>query len=193
MLITGLGIGIFVGLILLIIMTPRVVEYVETITIKGSDAEIYDAIRYQESLMEWSAWPSETSSTCHVEAQDGEVGAMTVFVDKKGKRFGHQTVEKLSSCRYVSFGLESKGPPHTPTLNFYITPQSNNGCVVMLHFRNHITPPFHVMLRLFGIVKWTREMHLKDLDGLRRYVENAENYKGQPLQKALSENDFAFG
>ncbi|MEM1106762.1 MAG: hypothetical protein AAGH87_10260 [Pseudomonadota bacterium] len=45
-------------------------------------------------------------------------------------------------------------------------------------------PPFHVALRLFGVVGWTRAMHMKDLDGLRRFVEKGEDYLGQPVTQA---------
>ncbi|MEM7672403.1 MAG: hypothetical protein AAF212_03590 [Verrucomicrobiota bacterium] len=183
MLITGLLTGIIIGLIVLILFFPRIVEYVETISIKGDPAQIYDAIRYQHSLMQWSAWPSETGSTCHVEAKDGELGARTVFVDKKGKRFGYQEVVATRPERSVSFHLESKGPPHVPWLKFYITPQGVDECEVIMHFRNNITPPFQVILSLFGIVKWTREMHLKDLDGLKRFIEDSVTYDGKPIQQ----------
>lgn len=134
--------------------------------------------------MEWSAWPSETGSACKVEGDDGKVGAKTVFADKKGKAFGYQEVTELADDQQVSFILESKGPPHKPELHFQLSQIDSETTRVVLHFRNDITPPFNLIQRLAGITKWTREMHRKDLDGLRRYVEKAEAYTGEPAVTA---------
>ncbi|MEM6903376.1 MAG: SRPBCC family protein [Pseudomonadota bacterium] len=184
----GVTVGLLLAMLLTMLLTPRVVEYVETVEINGSPKQIYDAIRHQSQLMQWSAWPSETGSSCQVAGEDGVIGAQTVFFDKKGRRFGHQTVEALTAPSFVEFSLESKGPPHTPILAFHVVPNlaeaGADHCTVVLHFRNAIMPPFHVLLRLLGVVRWTREMHLKDLDGLKRYVEKSEDYLGQMLAKA---------
>jgi hypothetical protein len=52
---------------------------------------------------------------------------------------------------------------------------------VVLQFRNEIALPFNVVLRLAGIVRWTREMHRKDLDGLKRHVDRPHrSYAGEP-------------
>jgi len=177
-------IAIIVVLVAVVFLTPRVVEYIETVDIGGSSEQVYDAVRHQRKLMEWSAWPPETGSKCEVEGDDGRVGAQTVFLDKRGKRIGYQEVTALDEGRHVSFKLESKGPPHRPTLSFHLIPIGPEKTRVILAFRNDITPPFHVLLRLFGIVHWTREMHLKDLDGLKRFIERSENYRGEQFATA---------
>jgi hypothetical protein len=55
---------------------------------------------------------------------------------------------------------------------------TGRGCCCI--FRNDILPPFNLIQRLIGIVKWTREMHRRDLDGLKRYIEQGERYTGEP-------------
>lgn len=184
MLILSLAAGAIVGLLMAIFCTPRVVEYVETIEIEANASSVYDAIRYQRDLMQWSAWPNETGSECKLAGNDGEVGAQMVFFDKKGNRFGHQSVTSLSPIREVSFSLESRGPPHVPSLSFYLVEMGEDMTRVLLSFRNDVTPPFHFMQRLLGITRWTREMHGKDLDGLKRFLEKHENYIGEPVAKA---------
>ncbi|MEO0971852.1 MAG: SRPBCC domain-containing protein [Pseudomonadota bacterium] len=180
------GIGLVVGLVLAIVVTPRVVEYVDTQVIKASARAIYDAIRRQEDLMRWSAWPSTTGSSCEVQNVDGDIGAQTVFFDKQGRRFGYQEVIRLEDARSVTFTLESKGPPHKPELTFYLVPINETETQVVLHFVNDIAPPFHLFLRLFGVVKWTRDMHLKDLDGLKRFCEPPyETFTGDPARRAV--------
>lgn len=184
MLLISLSVAALVGLSIAMIATPRIVEYVETVDVLASRSDVYNAIRHQSDLMAWSAWPSETGSTCEVSGQDGEIGAQTIFFDKKGRRFGHQAVTNLIPNTSVSFMLESKGPPHVPVMHFYLTDLDAQTTRVTLHFVNNITPPFHLALRLFGVVKWTRDMHKKDLDGLKRFLEKLENYQGAPLKAA---------
>lgn len=176
------GTAILMGLLVAVIATPRIVEYVETTTINAPRDKVYDAIRQQSDLMLWSAWPSETGSNCAVSGDDGEVGAQTVFFDGKGKKFGYQEITDLEKDSSVSFILESKGPPHVPVMHFYLSDLSDEKTRVTLHFVNNISPPFHLALRLFGVVKWTREMHVKDLDGLKRFVERSEDYNGNVLE-----------
>lgn len=185
MVIISICAAIIIGLIIAVVATPRIVEYVETTTIDAPRRAVYDAIRRQSYLMKWSAWPSETGSACKVLGEDGVVGAQTVFLDKKGSKFGYQEVTQMTKDASVSFMLESKGPPHLPVMHFYLSDLDDDKTHVSLHFINDITPPFHLALRLFGVVKWTRGMHKKDLDGLKRFLERSEDYSGKPLQVAV--------
>lgn len=147
-------------------VTPKHVRYKESIDIDASAQDLYDHLRYQERLMRWSAWPSETGSACACEGEDGTVGARTVFYTKAGERFGHQEVVALEPGRRVEFTLVSKGPPHKPRLVFELQPLSPSRTRVVLHFDNGIMRPFNLLQRVLGIVRWTREMHRKDLQGL---------------------------
>lgn len=184
MLFWGLAAALPIGVLLAAFLTPRVIEYVETITIDGKVRDVYDAIRFQERLMEWSAWPPETGSDCALEGTDGELGAQTVFMQKNGTRFGYQEVTALAEDQSVSFMLKSKGPPQKPQLHFHLSPVGDGYTRVILHFHNEITPPFHLILRLAGIIRWTRQMHGNDLDGLKRYIEKRETYRGEQARAA---------
>ncbi|MEM9027067.1 MAG: hypothetical protein AAGC70_01730 [Pseudomonadota bacterium] len=184
MVIVAVIVGLIVAAIAVVILTPRIVEYVETIVIDAPASRVHDAIRYQRDLMRWSAWPSETGSECSVEGTDGNIGAQTIFLDKKGNRFGYQEVTAIQDKAVVRFKLESKGPPHEPTVDIYTVSMEKALTTVVLHFRNDIAPPFHILLRLFGVVRWTREMHRKDLDGLKRFVEKREDYRGKEIPDA---------
>lgn len=151
--------------------TPRRVHYTEEADIGAPVEAIYDHIRLQERLMRWSAWPSETDSTCTCEGVDGEIGARTVFFDKKGQRFGHQEIIGLEPSRRVELSVKSKGPPQRAVIAFELEPLSVERTRVVLRFTNQIPRPFNVIMRLAGIIRWTRAMHVKDLDGLKRYAE----------------------
>jgi hypothetical protein len=184
MLIWSLVAGVVIGGAIAVFVTPRAVEYVETIVIKGKAREVFDAIRFQGRLMQWSAWPSQTGSTCSVEGNDGQIGAKTVFFDKSGQRFGHQEVTTLLNGTTVSMVLKSKGPPQKPELHFHVAALDDDTTQVILYFHNKIMPPLNLFLRVFGIVKWTREMHQRDLDGLKRFVEQGVRYTGEPASLA---------
>lgn len=151
-------------------LTPNTVQYTEILVIEASARDLYDNTRLQARLMQWSAWPSETGSTCACENTDGDVGARTVFFSK-GQRFGYQEVTRLVDGQSVELALFSKGPPQKPVLRFDFVPVSASRTEVRLIFQNTLARPFNVILRLAGIVRWTRKMHLKDLDGLKRYSE----------------------
>ncbi len=167
--------------------TPKRVRYTETIDIDAPAADIYDHIRFQERLMRWSAWPSETGSTCACEGVDGDVGARTVFFTKKGDRFGHQEVTALDPGRRVELALESKGPPQRTKLAFELQPLGESRTWVLLHFDNDIARPFNLLLRVAGIVRWTRGMHLKDLQGLKAYAEPPHRtYAGEIAHELLA-------
>ncbi|MEM6822690.1 MAG: SRPBCC family protein [Verrucomicrobiota bacterium] len=181
MVIISVFFGIAAAVVFTIILTPRVVEYVESVEIRSCPETVYDSIRFQRDLMRWSAWPTETGSRCQTDGTDGEIHAKTIFLDKKGTAFGYQSITEVIQNQKISFSLESKGPPHIPTLDFHIIPIDNQLTRVLLHFRNDITPPFHFFLKLFGIVRWTRKMHEKDLDGLKRFIERSEDYQGNPI------------
>ncbi len=179
-LVGGIAVLVMVALIATF-LTPRHVRYVETIDIDAPAEAIYDHIRLQERLMRWSAWPSETGSACSCEGVDGQIDARTVFFTAKGDRFGHQEVIALDPGRAVVLSLAGKGPPQKPVLTFKLFPISASRTRVELHFDNAITRPFNLILRLAGIVRWTRSMHLKDLAGLKRYAEPPhQTYIGEP-------------
>lgn len=163
--------AVVVILTLVVWFVPTTVQYVEQINVDASRERVYDAIRQQAQLMQWSAWPEATGSTCSVEGDDGEVGAKTVFFNK-GKRFGHQEIIALEVNQRVSMTLVDSGPlKHIPYLDFELESITKNKTRVVLKFKNTYRRPFQVPARLFGIVRWVRKLHLKDLDGLKIYVE----------------------
>jgi uncharacterized protein YndB with AHSA1/START domain len=178
---------VVLGLALLaILLVPSTVEYQETVHIEAPVGRVFDAVRYQGNLMQWSAWPSETGSTCSVENVDGVAGARTVFYNR-GKRFGYQEVMAIQPEKSVAIRLESAGPPQKPELTFTFDKAGPNGTLVTLHWHNTIARPFNVLLRVFGIVRWTREMHRKDLAGLKRFCEPPHvTYTGEPARTVFA-------
>ncbi|MEO1381499.1 MAG: hypothetical protein AAFU69_14300 [Pseudomonadota bacterium] len=163
-------------IILLSALSPTKLEYTETININAAVGDVYDDIRFQERLMRWSAWPKETKSKCAVdtghtiEGEDGAVGTRTVFFSK-GKAMGFQEIQSLKPNHSVSFTLEGAGPPHFPTMVFTLKELGPEKTKVVLSFINRMPPPFNLIWNFAGISKWTRKMHVKDLEGLKAFSE----------------------
>ena len=169
----SVGIGLLTAVIILIIVLPKKVQYIENITVNTDIEKVYDAIRYQEQLMKWSAWPSETNSLCAVKNVDGQIGAQPIFMNKKGKQFGYQEITHLVPNEKVSFFLKSDVAPFEEDVRLHFILQSFNGqqTQVNLWFDETLKKPQFLIAYIVGITKWVHKMHLKDLAGLKKYVE----------------------
>lgn len=168
----SLAIGLVLALILLIIFLPDKVQYIETITVKAPISRVYDAIRYQEQLMAWSAWPTETKSQCFVKNTDGIIGAQTVY-SKNGKEFGYQEITHLTENEKVTFFLKSYVAPFEKDvrLSFILKELPNNETEINMWFSELLKKPHFLIAYFGGILKWVHSMHLKDLANLQKFVE----------------------
>lgn len=162
--------------VLLSALAPGCMSYTEEIVIAAPVRDVYDDIRLQERLMRWSAWPKETKATCSVdisnaaEADDGTVGARTIFFSK-GKRVGHQEIVALELDQTIAMVLQGPGPPHRPRLTFRLFPIDENHTRVVLDFVNELPRPFNALWHFAGLSRWTRLMHRRDLEGLKAFSE----------------------
>ncbi|MEO1485023.1 MAG: SRPBCC domain-containing protein [Bacteroidota bacterium] len=159
---------------LLIILLPDKVQYIESIKVNAPVDVVYDAIRFQEHLMRWSAWPEETNSLCAVKNVDGQIGAQTIFMDKKQKQFGYQEVTTLVENEKIGFFLKSFVAPFEKDvrLDFILKEITEDVTEVNLWFNETLRKPHFLIAYFGGILKWVHKMHLKDLAGLKKYVEN---------------------
>ncbi|MEM8966655.1 MAG: hypothetical protein AAGE93_09575 [Bacteroidota bacterium] len=168
----AVGGGIVVALLLLTIFLPNRIQYIETIIVQAPISKVYDAIRFQEQLMDWSAWPTETKSECLVKNTDGIIGAQTVY-SKNGKEFGYQEVTGLTENEQVDFYLKSYVAPFEDDvrLSFILKELPDKRTEVSLWFNELLKKPHFLIAYFGGIIKWVYRMHLKDLSGLKQYVE----------------------
>jgi len=170
-LLLSVGFGLLIAFVILMFKLPTKIQYIEEIQIHAPINTVYDAIRYQEQLMQWSAWPSETKSQCAVKNVDGQIGAQTVYL-QKGKQFGYQEITELIENEKISFFLTSKAPFEQDTrMHFFLKELNENETLVSLYFDNTLKKPSHIFPHVFGIINWTHNMHLKDLKGLKKYTE----------------------
>ncbi|MEN0066760.1 MAG: SRPBCC family protein [Myxococcota bacterium] len=169
----GLGV-LALFLVVLSGLSPVRVEYTEYIDVDAPVGDVFDDIRLQDHLMRWSAWPPETNSQCAVDpgptGVDGTKGARTVFLSR-GREVGHQTITSIIDQREVVMTLVGPGPPHHPELRFEVEPLDEKRCRVHLHFLNRLPRPFNAIWHFGGLSAWTREMHRRDLAGLKAFSE----------------------
>ncbi|MEO0605347.1 MAG: SRPBCC family protein, partial [Myxococcota bacterium] len=170
---------VLLGLVVVIIgissiLAPLQVRYTESVDVDAPVQDVFDDIRLQERLMRWSVWPRETGSRCAVDpgpaGADGTEGARTVFVSK-GRAVGHQRITRLVDGREIAMTLEGPGPPHDPALTFELEALEPSRTRVHLHFVNRFSRPFNAIWHFAGLSKWTRELHRKDLAGLKAFSE----------------------
>ena len=123
--------------------------------------------------MEWSAWPKETKSDCTVANVDGTIGAQTIYLNKKGKKFGYQEITGLQENSQVDFYLKSYIAPFEDDvrMTYILREEKPEVTRVILWFDEKLKKPHFLIAYFGGIIKWVHSMHLKDLAYLKNYVE----------------------
>ncbi|WP_299532519.1 SRPBCC domain-containing protein [Ulvibacterium sp.] len=172
----SIGLGIIAALIFLFFTLPKKIQYIESIKVNAPLERVFDAIRYQKRLMAWSAWPSETKSSCAVHNVDGQIGAQMVYMNQKGRKFGYQEITDLVKNEKVSFYLKSHVAPFEEDvrLHFILKPLGKESTEINLWFYETLKRPQFLIAYLGGIPKWVRKMHKKDLMGLKNFVEKKD-------------------
>lgn len=166
----GVAVAAAVLLALALVISNRV-HYRESVTVNAPPEQVFGAIRCQEDLMAWSAWPAATNSTCRVVGTDNQVGTTVEFLTK-GKVSGSQTVTEIVPGERVTVALTDPSPfGQRPFVTFHVRPHGAGGTEVVLEFVNTIRRPFQLFLKGIGIVRWVRELHRKDLAGLKAFCE----------------------
>lgn len=160
----------FLLVVLLNFAIARTISYIESIDVAAPIAVVYDSIRFQEKLMQWSAWPEATATTCRAEGPSGQVGAKTIYL-RRDTPCGHQTVVELRNNERVKLELFDPSPFGQKPYVTFVLKHEKDHTTVDLDFHNQIPRPWHLVVKFAGLPEWTRDLHRKDLLGLKRFVE----------------------
>jgi hypothetical protein len=174
---TVMGYGLIVGavalviLVMLAVLVSNRVHYQESVLVNAPPDQVFAAIRSQEDLMAWSAWPAATGSTCRLVGPDNQVGTKVEFITK-GKVSGSQTVTEIAPGERVKVALSDPSPfGQLPFVTFYIRSHGVDASAATLEFTNTIRRPFQLIVKGVGIARWVRQLHRKDLAGLKAFCE----------------------
>lgn len=148
-------------------------QWTESVYISQDPAEVFDAIRDQHTLMEWSAWPQATGFTCAVDGDGRSIGSEIVFTSPDGQEQGRQTITAIEDG-LVRNRLRNRGPRGTwvePSVDFRVEPEGD-GTRVYLDF--DIQPPVPRLLHPIAnryLKRTIRPLHVEDLRRLKQLAE----------------------
>lgn len=150
-------------------------RWTESIDIDRPTSVVYPAVWDQNVLMQWSAWPSATGYTCHVEGDGRTPGSRIVFADSRGETQGEQTLLSAdgTTVRNVMNNRGPGGRSVQPRVDFRVEEVSNGVTRVSLDFA--LTPPVPFFLRPVAnawLTRRIRPLHKKDLEQLKTLVED---------------------
>jgi uncharacterized protein YndB with AHSA1/START domain len=145
----------------------------ESIDVADAPEKVFEAIRDQNILMEWSAWPEATGYTCAVEGDGRSVGSEIVFRSRDGVEQGRQRITAVEAAT-VRNKMRNRGPRGAwiePTVDFTVESQGD-GTIVHLDFE--VIPPVPRLLRPIAdryLRRTVRPLHIEDLRRLKALVE----------------------
>ena len=151
-------------------------RWTESIHVGQTPEKVFEAIRDQHVLMQWSAWPEATGYTCTVEGDGRSVGSEIVFRSSDGVEQGRQRITAVEHD-IVRNKMRNRGPRGTwvePTVDFRVEPDGT-GSVVHLDFE--VTPPVPKILQPVAnqyLTRTIRPLHVEDLRRLKALTESAD-------------------
>lgn len=149
------------------------IQIIKTVTIKGSNQEVFDMIKYLKNFPKWSPFLAEDPSQKYeVKGQDGVVGAQYHWDGNKGKDLGFQEIVKIQEGKFIGMQCDIQKPfVAKPTFDYYFT-ETANGIEVKQDFKVESALPDAFFMWLFGAKAGMEKMNQTGLDLLKKAVEN---------------------
>lgn len=149
------------------------IQIIKTVTIKGSNQEVFDMIKYLKNFPKWSPFLAEDPGQKYeVKGQDGSVGAKYHWDGNKGKDLGFQEIVKIQEGKFIGMQCDIQKPfVAKPTFDYYFT-ETANGIEVKQDFKVQSALPDAFFMWLFGAKAGMEKMNQTGLDLLKKAVEN---------------------
>ena len=149
------------------------IQIIKTVTIKGSNQEVFDMVKYLKNFPKWSPFLAEDPSQKYVvKGQDGAVGAQYHWDGNKGKDLGFQEIVKIQEGKFIGMQCDIQKPfVAKPTFDYYFT-ETANGIEVKQDFKVQSALPDAFFMWLFGAKAGMEKMNQTGLDLLKKAVEN---------------------
>lgn len=149
------------------------IQIIKTVTIKSSNQEVFDMVKYLKNFPKWSPFLAEDPGQKYeVKGQDGEVGAQYHWDGNKGKDLGFQEIVKIQEGKFIGMQCDIQKPfVAKPTFDYYFT-ETANGIEVKQDFKVESALPDAFFMWLFGAKAGMEKMNQTGLDLLKKAIEN---------------------
>jgi hypothetical protein len=148
------------------------IQIVTTTTIKGTNKEVFDMVKYLNNFPKWSPFlVQDPSQKYEVKGVDGTVGAQYHWNGNKGKDLGFQELVKIDELKFIGKRCDIQKPfVAKPTFD-YSFEETSNGITVKEDFKLQSGLVDAFFLWLFGAKKEMEKTNTQGLDLLKKAVE----------------------
>ncbi len=169
----GVALAAFVGFGLYKASGLKSIQIVKTVTIKGSNQEVFEMVKYLNNFPKWSPFLAEDPAQKHeVKGTDGTVGAQYHWNGNEGKDLGFQEIVKIDEQKYIGMKCDIQKPfVAKPTFEYYFT-ETANGIEVKQDFKVESTLGDAFFMWLFDAKAGMEKMNQQGLDLLKKSTEN---------------------
>lgn len=149
------------------------IQIIKTVTIKGSNQEVFDMVKYLKNFPKWSPFLEEDPTQKYeVKGIDGAVGAQYHWDGNKGKDLGFQEIKKIEEGKFIGMQCDIQKPfVATPTFDYYFK-ETATGIEVKQDFKVSSSLGDAFFMWLFGAKAGMEKMNQRGLDLLKKAVEN---------------------
>lgn len=168
----GIALVAFIGFGLYKASGLKSIQIIQTITIKGSQQEVFDMVKYLNNFPKWSPFlVQDPSQKYEVKGTDGTVGAQYHWDGNKGKDLGYQEIVAIDELRYVGMICDIQKPfVAKPTFDNYFT-ETTNGIEVKQDFKLVSGTVDAFFMWVFGAKKEMEETNLQGLQLMKKAIE----------------------
>jgi hypothetical protein len=170
--IIGIALAVFIVFGLYKANGLKNIQIVKTVTIKGTNQQVFDMVKYLNNFPKWSPFLAEDPTQKYeVKGTDGTVGAQYHWNGNKGKDVGFQEIAKIEEGRFVGMKCDIQKPfVAKPTFDYYFT-DTPNGIEVKQDFKVESDMVSAFFIWLGGAKAGMEKMNQSGLDLLKKTVE----------------------
>ncbi len=171
--IIGIALAAFIGFGLNKASGLKSIQIVKTVTIKGTNQEVFDMVKYLNNFPKWSPFlAQDPTQKYEVKGTDGTVGAQYHWDGNKGKDLGFQEIVKVDELNFVGMKCDIQKPfVAKPTFDYYFT-ETANGIEVKQDFKLESGLVDAFFMWLFGAKSEMEKTNQQGLDLLKKAVES---------------------
>ncbi len=147
-------------------------QIIKTVTIKGTQKEVFDMVRYLNNFPKWSPFLAvDPTQKYEVKGTDGTVGASYHWVGNGGEDVGHQTIMQIDTLKFIGMKCDIQKPFSAQPTFDYSFKETPNGIEVIQDFKLQSSLVDAFFLWAFGAVKDMENTNQQGLELMKKAVE----------------------